>query len=211
VARVTELIWAASKGDLGAIQREYIRGADLSSADYDGRTPLHLAAAEGQLGIVAFFVEQAERDGRVNLNPRDRWGGTPLDDAVFQGHEEVAALLRRAGGAQTRAVLTPEILSTDDHPAADPARTVELIWAASEGDILAMRRLMARGVPLKVADYDRRTPLHLAASEGRVDALRFLLEQGAPREPRDRWGFTPLDDAKRHRHEEVARLLSSGS
>jgi ankyrin repeat protein len=40
--------------------------------------------------------------------------------------------------------------------------------------------------------------------------VRFLLSQGVPREPRDRWGFTPLDDATRHGHEEVVRLLSIG-
>jgi glutaminase len=207
-ARVTELIWAASKGDLGAIQREHIRGADLNSADYDGRTPLHLAAAEGQLAIVEYFVERTAGDRAVNVNPRDRWGGTPLDDAVLSGHEHVAAFLRRVGGVQARSVPAAESSAAGAaYPPADPARTIELIWAASEGDIPAVRRLMARGVPLQIADYDRRTPLHLAASEGRQETVRFLLEQGVDREPRDRWGCTPLDDASRHGHEDVVRLL----
>lgn len=206
-ARVTELIWAASKGDLGAIQREYTRGADLNAADYDGRTPLHLAAAEGQVGIVTFFAEQAVSDQRVNINPKDRWGGTPLDDAIYHKHDTAAAVLRRAGGLQARTVAIPEVGSTADYLAADPSRTVELIWAASEGNISAIRRLMARGVPLNIADYDYRTPLHLASSEGQVEMVHFLLEQGVTREPRDRWGFTPLDDARRHGHEEVAKLL----
>jgi glutaminase len=208
--RVTELIWAASKGDLGAIQREHIRGADLNSADYDGRTPLHLAAAEGQLAVVEYFVERTAGGRAVNVNPRDRWGGTPLDDAVLSGHEHVAAFLRRAGGVQARSVSTSQTSTTGaDYPPADPARTIELIWAASEGDIPTVRRLMARGVPLQIADYDHRTPLHLAASEGRLETVRFLLEQNVDREPRDRWGCTPLDDAKRHGHETVVNLLES--
>ncbi|MFM7200417.1 MAG: glutaminase A [Myxococcota bacterium] len=206
-ARVTELIWAANKGDLGAIQREFVRGADLNASDYDGRTPLHLAAAEGQLAVVSFFIEQAQANGRVNLNPNDRWGGTPLDDAVFHGHTEVADLLRKAGGVQARKLSLPEVPLSTEYPTADPNRTIELIWAASEGDLLAIRRLMARGIPLSVADYDYRTPLHLAASEGRVETLRFLLDQSVARSPRDRWGMTPLDDARRHGHDEVVKLL----
>jgi glutaminase len=205
--RVTELIWAASKGDLGAIQREHVRGADLNSADYDGRTPLHLAAAEGQSGVVEFFVQRSREDASLNLNPRDRWGGTPLDDALFAGHDQVASLLQAVGGIRARTLTATQVTGGTIYPEANPAHTIELIWAASEGDILAIRRLMARGVPLQVADYDRRTPLHLAASEGRVETVRFLLNQGVEVGVTDRWGSTPLQDAKRHGHEEVANLL----
>ena len=42
------MIWAASRGDLGAIQRLIARGASIDAPDYDGRTPLHLAAAEAK-------------------------------------------------------------------------------------------------------------------------------------------------------------------
>ena len=43
-------------------------GMDLSCADYDGRTALHLAAAEGQLTVVKVLLEQVG----VPLEPRDR-------------------------------------------------------------------------------------------------------------------------------------------
>ncbi|MEO1481528.1 MAG: glutaminase A [Myxococcota bacterium] len=92
VDQVVTFIWAAAKGDLGAIQRLAARGVDLDAADYDGRTALHLAAAEGQTAIVEFLVRHG-----ADLNPTDRWGNTPLDDARRSGAERVLALLAPRG------------------------------------------------------------------------------------------------------------------
>ena len=44
-------------------------GMDMNSADYDGRTALHLACAEGHLNVVKLLVEQFH----VNTSPLDRW------------------------------------------------------------------------------------------------------------------------------------------
>jgi glutaminase len=84
----------------------------------------------------------------------------------------------------------------------------DLCWAASEGDLGALRRIAARGASLCVADYDGRTPAHLAASEGHLHVLEFLADQGVELDPRDRWGNSPLDDARRERHADVERFLS---
>ncbi len=200
---VNELIWAASKGDLGAIQRLRVRGMTIDRADYDQRTPLHLAAAEGQTEMVEWFIEQG-----IDVNPRDRWGTTPLDDAYMQKHAGVIKVLEAHGGLRSGVVVTPP-----EDPAAmaehsESGLTNELIWAASYGEIKAIQRLIARGVDLDGADYDRRTPLHLAAAEGRLGAVKLLLDQGVKRAPRDRWGWTPLDDARRHGHTEVAALIT---
>jgi hypothetical protein len=56
-------------------------------------------------------------------------------------------------------------------------------------------------------DYDRRTALHVAASEGHVHICKYLLSIGANVNRSDRWGGSPLDDAHRHRHEEVIAYL----
>lgn len=208
--RVNDLIWAASKGDTRAIHQKWQHGADVGAADYDLRTPLHLAAAEGQMEVVKFFVERhAQGEDGVDINPRDRWGGTPLDDAHFHGHREVIELLGRAGGVRgaIRRIGSPRSDLADVALGSDAAPTVELIWAASQGCMSSIRRLVARGVRLDIGDYDHRTPLHLASAEGQADIVTYLLAQGVDSSPRDRWGNTPLGDARRHGHRAVEEIL----
>jgi glutaminase len=86
-------------------------------------------------------------------------------------------------------------------------RVVDLCWAASEGDLDGLRRLVAEGGDPGAADYDGRTPLHLAAAEGRAEVVTYLLGIGVDRDPRDRWGKTPVDDATRGGHADVSRTL----
>lgn len=89
--QIALMIWAASRGDLVAIQRLIARGASIDAPDHDGRTPLHLAAAEGQKHAVEFFLT-----GGVKIAPIDRWGNTPLHDAQKANHTDIVELLERA-------------------------------------------------------------------------------------------------------------------
>ncbi|VDM55846.1 unnamed protein product [Angiostrongylus costaricensis] len=88
------LLFAAKNGDFDLIRRQvesrmYLQGTNLEMADYDGRTALHIASAEGHLHLVKFFVNVA----KVNHQPRDRWGRTPLDDARTFHHEDCIRFL----------------------------------------------------------------------------------------------------------------------
>ena len=60
---------------------------------------MHLAASEGHLNIVEYFILN-----NINLNPEDRWGGTPLEDAKRHGHKKVVDLLEKAISAKTALV-----------------------------------------------------------------------------------------------------------
>ncbi|MBU1618410.1 MAG: glutaminase A [Gammaproteobacteria bacterium] len=83
----------------------------------------------------------------------------------------------------------------------------QAIYAASIGDVNELKRLVAHEHDLNSADYDGRTPLHLAAAEGQAEAVGYLLKQKVQHNPLDRWGFTPLDDAIRHKQQAVIQLL----
>eukprot|EP01126_Amoeba_proteus_P041093 TRINITY_DN4409_c0_g6_i4.p1 TRINITY_DN4409_c0_g6~~TRINITY_DN4409_c0_g6_i4.p1 ORF type:complete len:538 (-),score=119.86 TRINITY_DN4409_c0_g6_i4:104-1573(-) len=61
-------------------------------SDYDGRTALHLASANGKLEAVKFLVKAG-----AQLNCLDRWGRTPLDDAIYGENLKVVAYLQEMG------------------------------------------------------------------------------------------------------------------
>jgi glutaminase len=90
--QVVTLLFAAKAGDINSIRRMFLKGVDLEMEDYDRRTALHLAAAEGHLDVVEFLVKVA----KVRVDPKDRWNRTPLQDAKAQKHQNVIAFLREA-------------------------------------------------------------------------------------------------------------------
>ena len=172
-------------------------GVDINQGDYDKRTALHLAASEGLLQVVQVLVDE------LGANPSvvDRWGGTPLDDAVRSGHAEVAAFLqsRNASIGLTSTAVTATV---------DPSAA--LCSAAARGDSDMLRLLVSQGLNIDQGDYDKRTALHLAASEGLLQVVKVLVDElGANPSVVDRWGGMPLDDAIRGESAQVASFLHS--
>jgi glutaminase len=213
-AALGELLFAASQGDVAALSSQAASGIDLYEADYDSRTALHLASSEGHADAVAFLIEHAPADTKIAvLSAKDRWGGTPLADAVQNGNEACIKLLRDAGatgedgashgGASGDA--DSEINVSDDAPV--------LLSAAADGDVDELIKLKAGGHDLTIGDYDCRTALHLAASNGHTKAVTYLLAQAGDARAKiiaakDRFGGTPHDDAVREGHTEVAQILA---
>ncbi len=86
-----QLIQAAGLGDLVEVRRLLAHGSSVNAADYDRRTPLHLAAAEGCGEVVRYLLAHG-----ADAQAVDRWGATAADAAEQSGHSEIAALLRGA-------------------------------------------------------------------------------------------------------------------
>ena len=80
--QIAKLTHACAVGDLQKIKYLLKEGADLDCCDYDGRTPLHLAAAEGHTAVLQFILRHKQSHG-VDLNAKDRWGRTALEVSPF--------------------------------------------------------------------------------------------------------------------------------
>ena len=204
---VNQLCMAASQWDLDQIKRLESNGVDLNEAEYDLRTPIHLAAAEGQLEVIQYFIEKW-----VYLNPKDRWGGTPLADAYNNKHTKIIKLLEKHSAQKvTPKGVTASDLSKETLKHINLQDSVRLCWSGFFGDTDELKRLIANGYDLNAADYDGRTALHLAAAEGRIEAVQFLLDKKTLSNIADRWGNTAKDEAVRHGFSEVAALFEENN
>eukprot|EP00123_Amoebidium_parasiticum_P010521 comp20160_c0_seq1/m.24950 comp20160_c0_seq1/g.24950 ORF comp20160_c0_seq1/g.24950 comp20160_c0_seq1/m.24950 type:complete len:969 (-) comp20160_c0_seq1:35-2941(-) len=183
---VGDILYAARFGDVEQLKWFVLRGADLSKADLDRRTPLHVAAAEGRVGAVEFLIEQ-----KVDVNAVDRWGNTPLEEAINNGHFETAQLIREHGG-------------TAKHELGD-----RMCEYASKGDLENIKLLVQAGTNVNSkSTRSKHTALHMAAAEGHIDVVKFLLSHGAEVNIVDRWGHTPLKNALDNHHKDIVALLT---
>lgn len=201
----SEALWAASRGDLRTLRRLYGEQTDLQKGDYDMRSPMHLAAAEGHEDAVKFLLECG-----VDPNRPDRWGGTPLEDAINGNHESVISILKSHDAVLGKGVHLASEGQTDESVFdGNTDRVVEFLWAASEGNLRGLQTALANGTPINAADYDGRTALHLGAAEGNEVVVQYLVSHGHPINVRDRWNSTPLDEARREERKAIVQLLET--
>ncbi|EKX42415.1 hypothetical protein GUITHDRAFT_48639, partial [Guillardia theta CCMP2712] len=75
-------------GDLEEVRRMLRKGVDINSCNYDGKTIMHMAASEGNYRVVELLLEEG-----AEKNQKDRWGNTPLQDAINNTQGPVIQLL----------------------------------------------------------------------------------------------------------------------
>ncbi|KAM1601417.1 hypothetical protein ACFXTN_023741 [Malus domestica] len=176
---------AAYHGDLFQLKGLIRTGADPNKADYDGRSPLHLAALKGHEDITLFLIQEG-----VDINIKDNFGSTPLLEAIKNGNDRVSSLLIQEGAS----------LNMDNAGSF-------ICTSVARGDTDLLKRLLANGIDPNSKDSDHRTPLHVAASEGLYVMAKLLLESGASVFPKDRWGNTPLDESRMCGNKNLIKLL----
>ncbi|GIM10251.1 hypothetical protein Vretimale_14049 [Volvox reticuliferus] len=89
LAVAAEMCTAVYEGDLVKLRRLLRSGAPPDACDYDKRSALHIAGAEGNLAAVKLLIEE----GGADPNFQDRWGNTALDEARRVGATPVVAYL----------------------------------------------------------------------------------------------------------------------
>ncbi len=90
----TLMSYAARRGDTAWLASLHRDKFDCTLADYDDRTPLHVAAAENELEIATYLLTWG-----ASVHARDRSGGTPLYDALKARSWDMARLLVATGAA----------------------------------------------------------------------------------------------------------------
>ena len=165
----SELTGAAFEGDVLAVRRLLVAGADPNATDDDGVAPLVCAAHGG----MACFDELLA-------------GGARCDPGIL------ARCLNFACHASETAMVERLLGLGADVQAEACGQTA--LHAAVEGrDVAVVDRILAAGGRVDSHDRRGRTPLHLAAVIREVPLLQRLVEAGADLHAVDLDGATALD------------------
>lgn len=148
---------AAKIGDMEALKALKEMGSNLCLGDYDGRTPLHIAACEGHLDLVEYLLSHG-----ATVYAKDRYGDTPLCNAVRFRHKGVVQLLRQTGAHFSRDKL-------------EEAGT-ELCSLAAHGDIDGLEIWSLAGADLNRPGYDGQTAIQVAQAIGNKDVEKRLVQ-----------------------------------
>ena len=140
----------------------------------EGKTPLHIAAANGYTGFVSYLLAR-----KVSVNVKDSSSSTPLHEAVRNGHVECTRLLLSSGADPN------QMDSSGNTP-------LHLVMPLASRSQIFTLLLSAKSNPNKKDSYGE-TPLHIAARLGMSeDIIRALITAGADINERNKKGITPL-------------------
>lgn len=124
----------------------------------------------------------------------------------LEGDREAAALFCMSSFGNLAAYAT--VQSIERTPPEEPLRSISLLHiAVARGDLTAIDRALAAGVPIDVRGKDGLTPLHWAALSDDLRPLEHLLRLGAAVDTRASDGATPLALVVQEPSVEAARIL----
>ncbi len=198
-----ELMNAARRGDLEAVERLLDGGAEVDSTDRYGSTALAAAAVNGQREVVRLLLE---RGADPNL-AESFYGARPLDTALFFADRRDVALLLLAHGAEDRDRALTFAFRSDDLELATAAvdaggirestlaQLVELAAAKGESFQALLDRARSRPDPdapdYSLEELHRFTGLYEGFATD--DQAETVLREGTLRLRLDDGNFTPLE------------------
>lgn len=224
----TELHHAINSGELGQVEKVIANSPDLINVpDDSGLTPLHIAAFNNDHQITSVLLKNAAdfriRDQILNETPWQyalAWDTSLkkelvriyVEHAAFNANDAADVLYGVLADLEIDPSFLALLLDKYGDVNASFVRTRRPVdWAASLGNVEALRILISRGASLKAATRTGPTPIYLAAKRGHKNAVALLLESGADLIPSA--GSKALEAAMKAGHFDVVELLvdSAGS
>ncbi len=223
VGAADEIHDASQQGNIDRVKTLVEENADLVNlADETGHTPLHYAAAGGQVEIARFLISE-----KADANALNTVNQSVLLYAAYFGNAEITEMLIADGArlndqdifgrsplhyaARQRSV--DALMSLIDNKAnldiRDSIGETPLHFAIRWGydDIAAM--LIEGGADLGITTNDGKSYLHMASIKGYSGVIDLLLNRGMQVNAQDNYGRTPLYYAAKHGNKKVADVLSA--
>lgn len=157
------------------------------------QTPLHLAAASGQMEVCQLLLELG-----ANIDATDDLGQKPIHVAAQNNYSEVAKLFLQQHPSLVNA--TSKDGNTCAHIAAmqGSVKVIEELMKFDRSGVISARN--------KLTDA---TPLQLAAEGGHADVVKALVRAGASCTDENKAGFTAVHLAAQNGHGQVLDALKS--
>ena len=186
------LVAAIKAVDEAGVRAALAGGADVTSPEIDGTTPLHWAVHANEPSIVELVLGAG-----ADANAKNRYGVPPLALAAVNGNAPAVKLLLDAGAdagatlaegetvlmtaARTGAPDVVELLlkgGADPNAAESRRGQTALMWAAAEGHEQAIPTLLSHGADMRARSTKGWTALLFAVRQGHIGAVQTLLEAG---------------------------------
>ncbi|XP_037305537.2 ankyrin repeat domain-containing protein 6b isoform X2 [Pungitius pungitius] len=180
------LLIASHKGHADNVVQLINKGAKVAVTKY-GRSPLHLAAYKGHIGVVRILLRAG-----CDLDIQDDGEQTALQRAAVVGNSDVISALVQEGCALDRQ-------DKDGNAALH-----EVSW---HGFSQSVKVLVKAGANAHAKNKAGNSALHLACQNGHAQSAKVLLLGGARPDSKNHAGDTCLHVAARYNHVAVIRIL----
>lgn len=180
-------------------------GAEMNATTTSGATPLHIAAASGNVNCIERLLEEK----KTQICPKDKFGRTPLHLAkdirslrlLIQAGPEALKMKDDRGftpeESAKQAGLTEVLKILKEGPLQEQSEfSTQLISSFRKGDNDKVLKLLRQPkFDVHACNENGTTLLHYATMQGRDDIVQLLLSKGANPNIGNNRGTTPLHKA----------------
>lgn len=180
---------ALRRDHVAAVQQLLARGFDPNALDPKGVPALVAALREKSYAVARVLMAHP----RIDIDRVGSVDETALMVACHQGEMELARSLVQRGAQLNRPGWTP------------------LHYAATAGQLEAVRFLLDEAAYIDAESPNRTTPLMMAARHKQITIVRYLIEQGADPTVRNQAGLSAADYLERQGEREAAGFVQASA